>query len=95
MGNLDGCSSPDGAPLAVHVNLISANQTGNGNLVAYPAGETIPNATLINYRQGVNISNAAVVKTCQSCSPESNIAVASGRSATHVIIDVMGYYFSF
>ncbi len=54
-GNLDGCPSPDGAPLAVHVNLISANQTGNGNLVAYPAGETIPNATLINYRQGVNI----------------------------------------
>ena len=93
-GNLDGCASPKEKPLAVHVNLISANQTGNGNLVIYPAGETIPNATLINYKRGVNISNAAVVKTCQSCSPESNIAVASGRSASHVIMDVMGYYFS-
>lgn len=92
-GKPGGCASPQENPLAVHLNLISAKQSGNGNLVAYPAGEAIPNATLINYRQGVNISNAAIVKTCQSCSPESMIAVASGNAATHAIIDVMGYYF--
>ena len=92
-GNVNGCPSPQETPLAVHINLISAKQTGSGNLVAYPAGEPIPTATLINYKQGVNISNAAVVKTCELCSPESRIAVASGNADTHVIVDVMGYYF--
>ncbi|MCK5923107.1 MAG: hypothetical protein KAG66_19360, partial [Methylococcales bacterium] len=93
-GNVDGCPSPHEQPSAVHINLISAKQTGNGNLIAYPADEETPTATLINYKQGVNISNAAVVKTCETCSPASTIAVASGNAATHVIIDVMGYYFS-
>lgn len=94
-GNVNGCPAPRPKPLAVHINIISARQTGNGNLVAFPAGQAIPDATLINYKQGVNISNAAVVKTCPSCPLESSISVASGVSATHVIIDVLGYYFSF
>ncbi|MDW7773245.1 MAG: hypothetical protein SCH71_10185 [Desulfobulbaceae bacterium] len=88
-GNPAGCTSPVGEPRGVVVN-VTAVSTANGNLRAYPANVAVPNASLVNFRPGVPIANAAAVKTYYSFGPEELKIYAS--AATHVVIDVMGYY---
>ena len=89
-GNPAGCPSPVGEPRGVVVNVTAVPATANGNLRAYAANVAVPNASLVNYRAGENIANAAAVKTYYSFGPKELRIYAS--SATHVVVDVMGYY---
>jgi hypothetical protein len=91
-GNPSDCPSPQGEPHAVALN-VTAVPLGNGNIVAYPFGSPVPNASLVNYRADAqNIANAGTVKTCFNCTKD--ISVKSRVGTTHVVIDVLGYYYS-
>ena len=91
-GNSAGCPSPKGEPRAVHVNVTSV-PLGNGWITAYPYGSTAPTASLVNYRSDAqNVANSGTIKTCSNC--RKDISIKSGGGTTHVIIDVLGYYYS-
>ena len=92
-GNPGGCPSPGGEPLAVALNVTAVPVAGRGNLRAFPFGTAPPNASLVNYQTGAqNVANAATVKTCFNCTNDINIKSSVGT--VHVVIDVLGYYFS-
>ena len=91
-GNSAGCPSPKGESRAVHINVTSV-PLGNGWITAYPYGSTAPTASLVNYRSDAqNVANSGTIKTCFNCTKDINIK--SGGGKTHVIIDVLGYYYA-
>ncbi len=91
-GNPAGCPSPKGEPHAVHIN-VTAVPSGNGNILAYPFFSSAPTTSLVNYRSDAqNIANSATVKTCFNCTKD--ISIKSNFGTAHVVIDVLGYYFS-
>ena len=90
-GNSAGCPSPKGEPLAVDVNVTSVPE-GDGWITAYPYGSIAPTASIVNYRSDTqNVANSGTIKTCFNC--EKDINIQSGGGITHVIIDVLGYYY--
>jgi hypothetical protein len=78
------------APAAVAINVTSVDQTGQGNLRVIQSGGGTPNVSLVNYNPGINIANAAVVASAGSLGGD-NIFIYSGNSASHVVVDIMGY----
>ncbi len=91
-GNLSGCASPLGEPLAAHINMIAVNPRGKGNLQAFPKGAAPGAGMFINYNAiGTNLSNAGTVKT--SFNTGTDITVYSQSSSTDTVIDVLGYYY--
>jgi lysophospholipase L1-like esterase len=91
-GNPSGCPSPKGEPRAVHVN-VTVLPLGNGNVRAFPFGSASPTASLVNYRSDAqNVANSGTVKTCFNCAKDINIQ--SNFGTAHVVIDVLGYYYS-
>ena len=92
-GNPAGCSPPRGNPSAVHINVTAVPQSGQGNLGVFPANVSAPHASLVNYKAGVqNIANAATVKTSGRAGA-GDIAVKNRYGYSHLVIDVMGYYY--
>ena len=75
---------------AVAINVTSTDQTGPGNLRVVQTGGGIPNVSLLNYTPGVNLANAAVARARNSGTDD--IFIYSGVSASHVIVDLMGYF---
>ena len=64
-GEVGGCGVPGyslAGPevVAVALNLVAANSTGPGNLVAWPADREQPFASVINY-QGTNVANQIIL----------------------------------
>ncbi len=91
-GNSLGCPSPEGEPLAVHINMVAANPTGKGNLQAFPVGAGTGAGLSVNYNTiDTNLANAGPVKTVTGAGPD--ITVASNFSSAHAVIDVLGYYY--
>jgi hypothetical protein len=91
-GDSAGCSSPQGEPLAVHINMVAVNPTGKGNLQAFPVGAGPGAGLSVNYNNiDTNLANAGTVKTVVNSGPD--ITVASNFSSAHVVIDVLGYYY--
>jgi hypothetical protein len=92
-GNPAGCPSPKGEPRAVAMNVTAVPLSKNGYLTAYPFGSTAPFPSLVNYKGGGQpIANSGTVKTCFNCSKDINIK--SNYGTTHVVIDVLGYYYA-
>ena len=95
-GNKFGCVAPRGEPAAVHM-VISANpigpesNNGKGNVQVTPHGTPIPKAVLLKYELGTNITSAATVKTAVLAGKDIDIQVNGQK--THIVIDVMGYYY--
>ena len=94
-GNAAGCSSPQGEPAAVHLNVTAAPQSGIGWFVVFPANVAAPLASLVNYDGAVqNIANAATIK-CYFQAGAKEIEVRNGGNGlSHLVIDVMGYYYA-
>lgn len=90
-GDANGCPSPVGEPLGVHVNVTVVPGATPGNVRVYPAGEETPWASLVNFRPGVNIANAATIQTTSGTAAEMDLEVYASKDA-YVIMDVMGYY---
>ena len=72
---------------AISMNLTSDGATGTGFVTAYPSDGTFPLASNLNYIAATPVANAALVKL--SAAGSLNIVV---NVATHVIIDVNGYF---
>jgi hypothetical protein len=95
-GNAAGCSSPQGEPAAVHLNVTAVPQSGIGWFVVFPANVAAPLASLVNYDGAVqNIANAATIK-CYFQAGAREIEVKNGgqNGISHLVIDVMGYYYA-
>ena len=94
-GNAAGCSSPQGEPAAVHLNVTAVPQSGIGWFVVFPANVAAPLASLVNYDGAVqNIANAATIK-CYFQAGAQEIEVRNGGNGiSHLVIDVMGYYYA-
>jgi hypothetical protein len=78
---------------AVVMNLVAVSPAGPGHLVAWPFGTPPPSASVLNYSNvpGLNIANGIVQPICgPNCTHE--FSLVPGVSATHVVIDVMGYF---
>lgn len=78
---------------AVVMNIVAVSPTGPGHLVAWPFGTPPPSASVLNYSNvpGLNIANGIVQPICgPNCTHE--FSLVPGVSATHVVIDVMGYF---
>jgi hypothetical protein len=91
-GNPAGCYSPRGEPRAVHMNIAVVGTNASGFLTVWPKGASRPNAAVINYAPGKNdpISNSFTVKTGFIVGQDISVYA---RSTTHVVADVMGYYY--
>jgi hypothetical protein len=77
-------------PAAVAINVTSTGQTGTGNLRVIQSGAGVPLTSLVNYVAGVNIANAAVVRSTHLSGYD--IYIYSGNSASHAVVDIMGYF---
>jgi hypothetical protein len=91
-GATSGCT---GLPGFSHhgwaVNITATGFTALGNLTVYPSGGTKPLASVLNYSPVLSaVANAASVAGCLGC--DDDVTVAANASASHVVIDVMGYY---
>jgi hypothetical protein len=72
---------------AVSLNVTVTNTLGNGYIVLYPQGSTLPPVSTLNYFAGQTVANAAVVPLASG-----GLTVVAGVSGTDLIIDVNGYY---
>ena len=92
-GYIGGCPAPNGEPYGVVLNVTAVPYSGNGNFTAYPANVSAPTASLVNYRHGVqNIANAASVETYWNPGPRE-IEIKNNFGYSHLVIDIMGYYY--
>lgn len=93
-GRANGCGIPAGAT-AVEAT-ITAVDAGSGFLRAWPTGQGQPNATFMNYGPGVNLSNTGLLPVCgasaDACTAGFDLDLRAFGSATHVVVDVAGYY---
>jgi hypothetical protein len=72
---------------AISMNLTSDGATGAGFVTAYPTDGTFPVASNLNYVAATPVANAALVKLSAAGTLNTFVNVA-----THVIIDVNGYF---
>ncbi|HVE17554.1 MAG TPA: S8 family serine peptidase, partial [Ilumatobacteraceae bacterium] len=72
---------------AISMNLTSDGATGAGFVTAYPTDGTFPLSSNLNYVAATPVANAALVKLSASGTLNTFVNVA-----THVIIDVNGYF---
>ena len=92
-GAAPSCGIPFPQAKAVVMNFVAVNAAGAGNLRAWPYGMSVPNASVINYANvtGLNIANGLVQPICASgCAHD--LTLRADVSATHVVIDVLGYF---
>lgn len=85
-----GCGIPWPWATGVVATVTAVAPSGNGFLRAWPYGDTEPTATLLNFTKNVGMSNTATLPICTSgCVWDLSVKVYG--SATHVVIDVVGY----
>ena len=91
-GQTSGCTGlPSFSHAAFAVNITVAAYGGNGGLQVYPYLGAVPATSLINYFPAAYaIANNGPVTGCYACADD--ITINAFGAATHVIIDVMGYY---
>lgn len=88
-GTVPGIPTQCGIPThakAISVNLTVTGFTGAGDIRVFPGGGSLPAASILNYSLE-NIANATSVPL-----GPGGITVRADASATHLIIDVNGYY---
>jgi hypothetical protein len=99
-GATAGCGIPDDAT-AVAMNLIAVGPTAAGDFRAFPysASATAPNASIVNYASlpGLNIANGVVQPVCDAAATTCtfDLIVQADVAASHLIIDVLGYFRKF
>ncbi len=79
---------PTSGVSAVVVNATAVRPTTDGFVTLYPTGTTRPNASTLNFLPGQVVPNLAVVKV----GTNGRISVFNLKGATHVVLDVVGWY---
>lgn len=74
------------------VNVTVTGYSGVGGLKAWGFSQTEPNASIINYSTSISpaVANGLILTGCYGCADD--ITVKTFGSATHIIIDVIGYF---
>jgi len=94
-GTAGGCGIPDDAT-SVEMNFIAVGPTGSGDFRAFPFGSAAPLASVINYANvgGLNIANGLAQPVCDPSATTCalDLTVQADVSASHLIVDVVGYY---
>lgn len=96
-GAAAGCNVPPDDPAAVAVTITAANPEGPGNLRAYPTGSPVPGASVLNYGlpgSGLNLANTTIVPLNQNTFNPYEFNIRADVSTVHVVVDVVGYFFS-
>jgi hypothetical protein len=81
------CGVPPSAK-ALAVNITSTDSTGPGFLAAYAAGTSLPSASYLNFVSGDTFANGGIVMLSAS---SEDLAITTS-TATHLIVDVYGYF---
>jgi hypothetical protein len=91
-GAAPACGIPSPQARAAVMNFVAVGPAGPGHLTAWPFGTAMPNASIINYANvgGLNIANGLVMPICSFCTHD--LSLSANVSATHVVIDVLGYF---
>ena len=79
---------PSSGVMAVVLNLTVTGPTRAGNIVAYPKGAAVPNASSLNFVAGDTRANLVTVPV----SSDGWVSIRNAVGQTHVIADVQGYY---
>jgi len=79
---------PSTGVLAVVLNLTVTSPSRSGNIVAYPKGAAVPNASSLNFVPGDTRANLVTVPV----SSDGWVSIRNAVGQTHVIADVQGYY---
>ncbi len=106
-GSTTGCGIPDltsdvtpfqNIVKAVAINIVAVGPAGAGDLRAWPANQTAPNASVINYAAvtGLNIANGVIVPMCDEVSATpcagGDITFRADVHGTYLVVDVVGYF---
>jgi hypothetical protein len=94
-GNPGGCSIPASAT-AIEAT-VTAIDSGNGFLRAWPANIVQPNATFLNFTSSFNASNTGAITLCGgsnslACNANQDLNLQAFTTSTHLVIDVGGFY---
>ncbi|MEV4480225.1 hypothetical protein [Micromonospora coxensis] len=73
---------------AVVLNVTVTGPTADGFVTVYPSGEARPTASSVNFAKGWLGSNNVTVKV----GANGRVKVYNRNGATHVVVDVVGYY---
>lgn len=73
---------------AVALNITAVAPTAGTFVTAYPAGSPLPNASTINVSAALTAANSAIVKV----GVDGAISLFNKVGATHVLVDVVGYF---
>ena len=94
-GNPGGCGIPNSAT-AIEATITAVNADDGGYLRAWPANLVEPNATFLNYTPSFNVGNTGTVTLCGanglSCNANQDLNLRTRFGATHLVIDIAGYY---
>jgi hypothetical protein len=88
-GTNGGCGVPASAT-AVTAVIQSISATGVGDLHLWPVGSTEPQRNFLNFTNVYNVSDSATFQI--NPAGGNDIAVRAQVHATHIVIDVTGYY---
>jgi hypothetical protein len=90
-GKAAGCGIPTD-PAAVALNVVAVTPPGSGYIEMYPYLSAEPTASILNFTGGQNVANMIIMPQCQICGLDITYAVFS--SSAHLVIDVVGYFWS-
>jgi len=83
---------------AVVTNLTTTQPTQARYVTAFPPDQVLPNASNLHFEAGQTVPNLAIVKTSTGPVPSGLqqtpgwIAIFNRFGATHIILDVFGYF---
>jgi hypothetical protein len=88
-GIAGACGVPASAT-AVSLNVTVTQATAAGDLRVYPAGASLPSASVINYRSGITRANSMLAGL--GSAGQIAIRCDQGSGSVHAIVDVTGYF---
>jgi hypothetical protein len=100
-GKEGGCGIPDNATqvaAAVMMNFFAVNPSGSGTIRAWPYGDPVPLAAAIVYDNlgpFFSITNGLIVPIVGGDAVPANMQVRADFNATHLAVDVTGYFIRF
>ena len=91
-GNAAGCGIGAG-PTALALTITAVLPTNVGNLIAFADGGPVPLSSALNFLAGQIIANTTVVPSTSSLGNNFDL-FNNSDGATHVVVDVVGYFYA-
>lgn len=72
--------------------MTAVDPEGGGFFRAYPADQSMPNATFLNFTRGENITNTGAL--AMAAAGSTDLKARNFGGSTQYVIDIQGYYIS-